>query len=358
MSKLTISTTQLQVLVNKANQAVSNNKFIEITEKIGIKYTSDGLMLIATDGTNTLYVTGSELEETSDINVAVNAETFVKLVSKLTSDMTTLETTDNALIVRANGAYKIPLSLDDNGEVLSFPDLTLDNLESVGTISTANIQTIISSLKSSLSDNAGSVYANYYVGDCVCSSDTKMMSIYDCDLVSGKQYMFDRAFVDLLAIAGSDISLSYSQDKNMLVAQADNFTLTSKAITDTSNFNVDAVKKFSAIEQECYCKIRKKELLDLLDRLSLFVGKYDDGAITLEFGQAEMCVSSLSSTGIEHIAYTECKNTKDMTVKININRLMTMLKSYTSDLVDLYYGHDICIKLVDGTVTQVVALMR
>jgi hypothetical protein len=158
--------------------------------------------------------------------------------------------------------------------------------------------------------------------------------------------------------AGADVSLAYNVDNGTLIANAPNFTLITKATIDCSDYNVEGLKKMLSIEQDSYCRLRKKEILDLLDRLSLFVKSFDDGAITLEFTLDSVKVSSLSSNGVETINFMESKNAKEKTIKININRLISQLKSYTSDSVDLYYGSDLCIKLVDGDVTQVIALMR
>jgi hypothetical protein len=66
----------------------------------------------------------------------------------------------------------------------------------------------------------------------------------------------------------------------------------------------------------------------------------------------------MASNGIERVDYTESKDTIDLTIKINIDRFRNQLKAYSSDVVDLYYGSDICIKLVDGDLTQVIALIK
>lgn len=357
MSKLTVSTVQLQALVSKVNQCVGNNKLHRITNMIGLKSVDGALQLYSTDGVNTLCV--SMQADDADIDVSVNAETFVKLISKITSDSISLEVCDNVLNISGNGNYKLALELNDNGDIFSFPDNDVD-ADEVGTISADAIQTIQASLKSSLSVNAGSVYTNYYAGEFVAATDRAMMGVYDYPMFTSDEtkFLLNSGFVDLLSLGGDSVILAYNVDTQILVASADRFRLTTKASTDCTEFNIEGINKMLAVEQDSYCKIRKKEIVDVLDRLSLFVSAYDDGAITLEFSQSSVKVSSLSSNGVEIIDYAECKNIQDKTIKINIGRLISQLKSYTSDMVDLYYGSDICIKLVDGTVTQVVALMR
>ena len=90
----------------------------------------------------------------------------------------------------------------------------------------------------------------------------------------------------------------------------------------------------------------------------MFVNKFDDGAIELHFTDNYIEVSSMANNGVERIEYQESKDAQDITIKINIERLRNQLKAYSSDVVDLYYGSEICIKLVDGDMTQVIALIK
>lgn len=360
MSKLTISTTQLKALINRASQGVGANKLFDLTNYIGIKANTQGLSLYTTDGVNTLWVS-AEVGCEDEIDVTVLAETFIKLVNKITSDTVTIEADDKSLTISGNGSYKLDLKLDDEGNLLSFPTKDFNvEVEGVGTVSQSEVQIIQSSLKSSLSDNAGSVYKDYYVGEFICATDKAMLGLYGCKLFDSEdtKFLLSPQFIDLLAYAGEDVSLAYNKDSKVLIANASNFTVVTKDVTDCSEYNIEGLKKMLSIEQESYCKIRKKELLDLLDRLSLFVGEYDDGGITLQFTSNSLKVSSMSSSGVEIVNYAESKDAKDKTVKINIIRLISQLKSYISDMVELYYGSDLCIKLVDGDVTQVIALMR
>lgn len=359
MSQITVNTIQLQALANKANQCVGANKLLEISNYIGIKSLAGTLALYTTDGENNLCVS-MDIEDKEDIDVTVDVETFIKLINKITSDTVSLELFENALVIQGNGAYKLELKFDDNGDVLSFPRNFPEDADEIGKISQSAIQTMQSSLKSSLSTDAGSVYVNYYVGDFITSTDRAMMGMYDCQIFSSEdtKFLFNRSFVDLLALAGEDVVLKYNSDNNIIMALANNFTLTTKVRSGIEDFNAEGIKKMLSIEQESYCKIRKKEILDLLDRLSLFVSAYDDGAITLEFTKSNIRISSMSCSGVESIAYMESKDAKEKTIKINISRLVSQLKSYNSDAVELYYGSDMCIKLVDGDVTQVIALMR
>ena len=149
----------------------------------------------------------------------------------------------------------------------------------------------------------------------------------------------------------------------MLGAEAElsekcSISVCTKIQTNVSEYNIEGITRFANLEVNSFCRIKKAEILDLLDRLSLFVSKFDDGAIKLHFTSDYIEVSSIASNGIERVDVMECKDAKDFEIKINIDRFRNQLKAYNSDSVDLYYGSDMCIKLVDGNMTQVIALIK
>lgn len=353
MSKLTISTTKLQALVAKAVKGVGTKKDIRITSLIGIK-AGEKLSLCTTDGSNYFQVS-DELGWSDSIDVAVDATTFASLVSKLTSDNVTLEVKGNTLVITSNGTYKLPLELSDMGGIFSFADISAEGQPKLGELSLHTISTIINSVKPSLSSIVQSVYSNYLFGEYIVGTDRCMMCKFDTPVFETNT-LVSREFIDLLGLAPSDVTL-YG-DSTKIIAVADNFILSASVPAGIENFNISGVQKMLDLEVNSFCRVKRSALLPLLERLAIFVGAYDDGAVTIEFKGDTLEVSSLSSSGVEAIDILETKDAKDFTIKININRLITQLKAYQSDAVDLYYGNDVCIKLVDGDITEVIALMR
>lgn len=355
--KFETTTTMLQVLVSKAIKGAGFNKLLPITSMIGI-YVDDKINLYTTDGSNYLEISG-DVVKADDFDITVDADTFAKLVSKLTSDTVTLEVKDNILIITGNGTYKLPLQMSDDGTPLKFPNRNDNNLEveTIGELPQAAINYMVMSLKPSLSTNVSSVYSNYFVGEFLASTDRAMMCI--CDRASfDKPMLFSREFVDLLALAGSDVKLGIRSCDDMIIALADGFVVQAKPVDGVDDYNVDGLKKLLNLELNSFCRVNKKALLSLLDRLSIFVGAYDDESIQIHFTDGAMEISSMSSDGVESIDYMEYSNFKEHTVKINVNRLITLLKAYASDFVDIYYGDNMCIKFVDGHLTELLALMR
>lgn len=353
----TFNTERLKELTAYAIQGAGFDKLLDLSTYMGIRVANNMIYLNTTDGTNYLQVSDSCVSE--DMDITVDAELFSKLISKLNSSEVELQVVDNTLVVKGKGKYTIALQPDENGDMLSFPNKFPDKAENIGTISALNMVRIASSVKASLGNNKDTPYYNYYFGDIVASTDKAMMSIFNL-----------AAFNDTCLLNRNVVDIMLASNKDITILKADNQLVFESPISDkgfirictlrqsAEGFNVDVIRKFAEFDVKSFCRFKKVEMLDLLDRLALFVNKFEDGVIVLHFTDSYVEVSSLSSSGIERIEYTESKDAEDITIKINIDRLKNQLKAYQSDIVDLYYGNEICIKLVDGDMTQLIALVK
>jgi hypothetical protein len=124
------------------------------------------------------------------------------------------------------------------------------------------------------------------------------------------------------------------------------------------DFAVDSILEYLNVEFPAHCKITKSVFLQVLDRLSLFVTDLDDGAINFIFTKEGLQVSSRSSSGVEVIPYVESENFTEFSCCTNIGLLIKQVKSQLGDTVDLWYGDEVVLKLVDGNVTKIIALLE
>lgn len=354
----TFTTERLRQLVSYAIKGAGFNKLLELSTYMGIRVENGMLYLNTTDGTN--YLSVSDSCSADDMDITVDADLFTKLISKITSDTVDMEVNDNSLVITGNGTYKLELIPDENGNAFSFPNRFPDKAEVIGKLSATDLNSVVTAIKSSLSGVAGGVYSNYYFGDVIASTDKAMMSVFN-KKVFDDAYLINKEFIDLINMSATDVTLSKSGDMLLAdtsISEKGSICVCTKIPNNVSEFSIDNVNKFANLDVKSFCRIRKAELLDLLDRLSLFVSKFDDGAIQLEFEKTGVNVSSLASSGVEFIEYQECKDVEPITIKINIERLRNQLKAYFGDVVDLYFGNEICIKLVDNDITQVIALIK
>jgi len=358
--KLTIGTELMKDVMSRAIKGVGNNKLLPITQMICVSLKDGVLTTITTDGTNYLYVKEQHVIG-DDFYVVVDANQFVKLISKMTSDNITMVVAEKtgALNVKGNGNYILELPLDEDGEYIKFPDayekLTLLEPDERGTINKSTVQVILETVKPALATTfENPEYTAYYVADKVVGTDRTIIASMDVEFCDMPR-LINADFLDLVAVMREEkiATAYYGAD---IVFQTQDATIVGKLAEGVDDYAIDAISELVDQEFTSSCSVPKVELLQMLDRLSLFVGPYDDNSVILTFVKEGLQISSKVSSGVEIISYVASTNHENFTAPINVNTLIKTVKSVSSDVIEMSYGNDSAIKIVDGSITIIVAL--
>lgn len=356
--KLTIKTDTLQDLVAKSMKGASCNKMIPLTGLMAVELKDHTLTLITTDATNYLYVRQEKVDG-EDFYVVVQAELFSKLVSRLTCGVVVLELSDNALTIKGNGTYRMELPLDEEGEPVRYPDpLHSDTeLDSVGTVHLSTVKLILNTAKAALADSTDILcYTGYYVGNKIVATDTYKICGIDIEIFD-EPALVAPSTMNLLDIF-VDENIEVSRKNNTVVFDSASCTVYGKLMDCLSDFQIDVIGDLLNQEFGSTCKVSKASLLQLLDRLVLFVSAYDKNGIYLTFTRNGLQIDSKQANSSELIQYTESRNFVDFTCCIDIEMFRSQVKANTGDAIEIHYGEENAIKLTDGNVTQIVALLE
>lgn len=358
--KLTMNTTQLQAMLGKAVKGAGNDKTKPETEYVAISLKGGKLTLMTIDRlrANYLYITADNIEG-DDLYVAVSADILSRLVSKITSDKTTLEVTNKALTVKGNGQYQIALDAPDGNAVHLHDPLDPDNIREenmrVGAVNSDIVGTLLTSIKSALLTTKDEPwYCCYYADkDDVLASDRYTVGSYAKGFLNAP-YLIDARTMDLVGLLTGDIDIMVSG--NHMIFEANDGCVYTTIPDNIDRYAIDALRNYVVQDFEHSCKVDKIPMLNLLDRISLFVGLYDNGEITLSFGEDGLTVTSKDAE--EKIEYAEgSENIGQFVCRTDVNTLTTQIKSQIGNVIEIQYGRDNAIKLIDGDVTSVVALM-
>ena len=83
---------------------------------------------------------------------------------------------------------------------------------------------------------------------------------------------------------------------------------------------------------------------------------YEDGAVSLSFDAEGLTVDSAYAS--ESIAYADDSGVGDFTCRTDVATLLTQVKAQDGDEIIIQYGKENAIKIIDGKVTSVVALLE
>ena len=358
---LKIKTTKLQEMVSRAIKGASNNKMIPLTGLMFISLAKKKLTLTTTDATNYLYIVESKVEG-EDFNVTVPVDIFSKLISKLTCENVELNINeeDSVLEVIGNGSYLIELPTDEEGQPIKYPDpvgdMKLGKSTETGEINLSTVQAILTTAKPSLATTTDvPCYMGYYMGDDIVTTDTVKL----CDMqisVFGTPKLISSEQMNLLSVMEAEKIKVHEKD-NILVYVSPDCTVYGPTHEGIDEFNIEAIKNLMDTKFDSKCKLPKDAVLQVLDRLSLFVEDYEKNAIHLTFTKEGLQISSMKSSGIEVIKYLESDNFKDYICAIDIECLQSQIKALVGDSFELSYGDSNALKITEGNVTLLICLL-
>ena len=358
--KITLKTEKLQELVSRSIKGCANNKMIPITGLMSIELSEHRLTLATTDATNYLFISEDKIDG-EDFSVVVQAETFSKLISRMTSENVTLELVGEYLNVKGNGDYKIELPLDEEGEPIKFPrpldSVDIKTVEANYTVKLTTIRQLLTVNKPALETSAdGSCYTGYYSGESVVTTDSYKICGTGIKLFD-EPILIRPEMMDLLDVMSSEDVRVYIDNDTIIFATPD-CVVYGKTLEGIEDYQIDAISGLLDLDFPSECSMSKDLLLQALDRLSLFVGPYDKNGIYLTFTREGMLISSKKSSGTEIIPYKTSKDFNEFTCCINIEMLQSQIKAHTLDEITVQYGLDNALKIVDGNVTQIIAFIE
>lgn len=355
---LTIKTIELQEMVSRAIKGSSQNKLMPLTSLMKVQVKDGVLSLVTTNMSDYLYI--KKKVEGDDFYAVVQTEQFSKLVSKMTSENITLTLENLILNVKGNGNYKIELPVDETGDMIKYPDPVAElkfEGEATSTINLATVKTILNTNKAALAVTMEvPVYTGYYVGEKVISTDTYKICGLNKKLFENPVMVSPETMNLLDVMTAEKISVDFAND--IILFSTEDCVVYSHKMEGIEDFAIEPISALLDQEFESSCKIDKNALIASLDRIALFVGPYDNKSITLTFTETGIDISSKKSNGIETIKYVESKNPVSFTCNIDITMLLQQIKANTAESIEIQYGKDSSLKLVDGEITQIVALLE
>ena len=355
--KVSVQTESLKLLVSKAVAGASSNKMIPLSQLMCISIENNEIVLITTDGNNYFYVFDN-IDTKENFYAVVEIEQFSKLISKLTCDIVELSVDNNVLTVAGNGTYNIELRFDEDGEPIVYPDpytafINDGETQESGTISADDLQIVTTTLKASVSnDDKRPTLMNYYVNDKIVATNRHTVASYSVQLFN-RAVLLSQELMEFMSTLEGDIEYQIYDD--VIVLESDDVAIYG-ILSEADNYPIDMIDTLINEDFESTCTFNKQDLLALLDRMSLFVGQYDDKAISLYFEKDGLRVTNKSNTSDEFIAYESSKKHKKFDCSLDVEMFMSQIRAYGKDVVQLQYGRENTIKLINDKVVQLISL--
>lgn len=354
--QITLKTETLQSLVNKAVKGMSNNKMLPITEMIGINLSATTLSLVTTDGRNKVEVMDKvENPDNTTFSISVNGNNFSKLIQKMTSQNTTLIIEDNKLEVKGNGSYTFSLPVDEDGNVVVLSSIVPEGVD-VQEVNVADLKASYALNKESVATTMETpAYTGFYYDQngSITTNSLKISSV-KTKLLNNPVLLYAN-FVELFTLL-EDEKAQVIQNNSDIYVKTNSIILKGSKMSDLSEFPVDSIRPFLETDMEHKVRVNKQALLDLLERISIFVTPYDKNGIRIDFTKNGMVIWTIKGDSSELLPYSDSENVVDHTIKLDITNFKALVSSNPEEEVTIHYGSDVAIKMTFGNTIQVVSL--
>lgn len=368
-----IKTSLIKDLTSKINKGIEGERTVHISELLELSVQNNKLIMAVTN--TQFYLTvelSSGLQSTDNLHATLDADTFIKLIQKTTTDEITLSEDNGNLLFKGNGDYVFPLEIDQNGVVKTLPVIDIKE-DKTFDISGDTLYSIYSFGSNELVNDVpvDPVQKYYYVDNLGAITYTESPYLNNFNLGTDFKVLINDRLAQLFTLfRGSKVTVGLSKEQNGSLYQ-NKISFTSGSIRLVSYLPDDSiVMKYPAdqcrgLQTNPYpgkVVINRVLLSNALDRLNIFSIK--DGNVVykksgkLNFTNEGLEIISVMDKNKEVIPYQDKINFYPYTCYMNLGQLQRHAKSNTENSLEINYGNELCLMLTKENYVQILVEME
>lgn len=366
-----IRTEILQDSCSKILNAVDSNVLSAVSETLEIKCKDREMSMSVTNKEYFVrIILGTDIDE--EIHATVNANLFLKLISKVTSETIELTTSENSLLVKCNGDYKFPLIFDGD-KLMELPKIQIENVTETFDVESSILHSIVNYNSKELSKGAISkpIQRLYYMDNegAVTFTTGACVNKFDVDMHSKLLFM-DKLVKLFKLFKDSKVKVTVghnnlSEDVVVTVVKFETPTITIDAVLNCDDsmittFPVSAIRGRANTIYDHNVSINKDILSQAVERLMLFIqttSKADSSLsiIKLDFRNNGVVVSDRNGINKEEVPYVNpVEMPENYSALIDSSSLTKTLASAVNQIVTMSFGNKQAFVLSEGLVKWVI----
>lgn len=350
--KFKINTAKMTHILSKVSNGVGKKYTQPITECLYLGLTERGKLVIrSTNGINFVTMFAREVEGEAG-ECVVKADTLIKLVEKTTKPDLSFNLKEDYLEVKGNGTYKVPVINEE------FPSYEFDTEAPEIEINTDVIKRMFKINESAIAKELlMPCLTGYNVGEnCITTDGIKMC--LNSTKITEDRVLITQALADLISKTFTADTVTIQKDANKILICSDTITIFGTELDGLREYpDISGVMSF---EYSNTASVSKKELLSILDRLSLFVDQFDNNGIRINFEADSIEIEDFKANSHESMEYVD-KTQEEESVQLLVNAefLDDILSATSSDVVQIQYDSNLpTIRIDDGNVVLFLSTMN
>lgn len=233
-----------------------------------------------------------DLQVDETFRASINAELFLKLISKITSPTIKLTIDGNAVKIEGNGVYKIPFTYN-NSSMFELPKIVINNVTDTMTIKSSILQSILQYNSKELQRGTAvkPVQKYFYVDENGCITFTSGACVNNFTLPKPLKVLLGEKVVKLFklfkdvedvefSIGTDQVTQDISQTKVKFIGGGVELTAILADAGLVSEVPVNVIRGMTTKQYAKSVKVDRKLLLESLTRLMLFNETKNYGKLT------------------------------------------------------------------------------
>lgn len=213
-----IRTDELKTICNKITLAIDSSSTEEVAGALCVEVKDNTLFLSVTNKEYYVSIRKVLTGTVSNFKTVVDADLFIKLISKITTETVELSISSGTLIVKGNGQYKLAM-LYSGQELMEVPEILLSKVEVSNTINSDNLADMLqhnSKEFSKVPPNTAlhPIQKMYYMDEKGCITFTQGACVNYFDLENPFKVLLGQKLVKLFKLfKDEDVTIDVGEEK-------------------------------------------------------------------------------------------------------------------------------------------------
>lgn len=344
--------------------AIDNKDSTLFTETLELKTTNDVLDLNVTNREYFVKVS-FKLPQAENFHASVNANLFLNLISKVTTDTIEIVRNGNSIIINANGNYKLPV-IYNNNSMLELPRIEVGNVTNEMTINSTILHSILSFNSKELLRGVAvkPVQKYYYIDENGAITFTSGACVNNFTLEKPVKILLAPKVVNLFKLFKEETPVSFKLGQEELTEDlvqtkvefsADNIVLTAK-LSDVGLISSVPTTAIRGMADKTYTHsvvLNKTQLLQALSRILLFNDKDTIGSF--EFSNSAVTIFDTNKDNKETIKYeNDCNTLGSYTMGINLSNFKLILDGVDDEYVTVNFGDHRAVVVLKNNIRDII----
>lgn len=292
-----------------------------------------------------------DVDEDNDFYAVVRAGLFLNLVSSITTDTIELTTTNNVLVVKANGVYKIPCLTG-----VDFSPITVNNVKASFTVSSNILNSILVYNTKQLTLNKGvkpSIMSYYYVDEQGALTFNSGACVNNFTLPTSVKFLLNSKLVKLFKLfKNEDVNFTVGVDAdengiNQYKVKFGTDSITVAAVVlygegiSVDNVPVEKIRARATTTYSYDATVIKGLFTASLNRMKLFAQSQNNKSYALfKFTRDMVTVTDISGENHESVYYQSSSGNIDneYVMCVDLNDIITVIETLDGANVNIKFG--------------------